>query len=106
MTALTCSPREALLFSAFSAPADSSVTRSRVNRNCRRIVSAVKIATPSMATNQRCWFSFSAIETSVGKIIEPTPITPRLAMFVSEASVERCLLLRVETGTSVELAVL
>ena len=38
--------------------------------------------------------------------MEPTPITPRLAMFVSEASVERCLLLRVETGTSVELAVL
>ena len=70
------------------------------------MVSALKMATASMVRNHRCWFSFSAKETSIGNTIEPQPITPRPATLVKEASAPRCLLSRVETGIMVELAVL
>lgn len=59
-----------------------------------------------MAMNQRYWSSFRAKETSIGNIIEPTPISARPATLVKEASALRCLLSRVETGIIVELAVL
>ena len=108
VTALSCSPRVAVLSWASlpAVPMLSSVTRSRVNLNWRKMVRAVKMATASMVMNQSPWFSFKAKDTSMGNTMEPTPMTPRPATLVKEARVARCLLSRVDTGIRVELAVL
>jgi hypothetical protein len=42
----------------------------------------------------------------MGKIMDPTPMTPRPATLVKDANALRCWELRVETGIRVELAVL
>ena len=59
-----------------------------------------------MAKSHRFWSCFKANETSMGKIIVPVPMTPKPAMLVRDASAPRFSLSRVETATSVELAVL
>ena len=97
---------EASFPAASPSPIISSVTRSRVNLYCRKIVRAVKTATANMVTSHRNWLSWSAKETRIGKTIDPTPMTPNPAIFVKAAKVPRFWLSRVETGINVAFAVL
>ena len=59
-----------------------------------------------IARSQRFWSSLRKNETRMGKTMVPAPMTPKPAMLVKEAMVPRFSVSRVETATSVELAVL
>ena len=107
VTAFNCAFRET---AAVSWPAWlcilSSVTRSRVKRNCRKAARAVKMAMASMARNHIFTSSFSTKDTRMGNTMLPAPMTPMVAILAMEAMALRFSLLRVETAIRVELAVL